>query len=404
MDLIGGYTWSDSWNKPQFSIASPLSTIQFNTVQGWNAQVGLSYEKTIETENAIRSFETELNVNYGVEEKIWRPVLGISYRFNEISRTRLTLSGGRTLRQFNPDEPLSNSLNTMYSLFGRRNYIKWYDSRFLDLSLDSEPLNGVFIQTSLAYSQRNPVFNTSDFSYRKKDNPPYTANHPLLEDATDQAIFDPHEALIWDLRIRLRLRQQYARYPKRKINYPAELPEVLFHYQKGLPVAGAESDFDKIGIGLRQSDLSLGIAGNSHFQITWNKFLNSDYLPFMDYQHINGNQTFWIAADRLHTAFRLLPYYTYSTADQALEIHYEHNFRGFIFDKLPLLRKTGLYLLGGAGYLYTPDRGHYQEYYLGLDRLGFGILRILRLDVVAGRGKTDTQWNYGWRISLSRGG
>jgi len=210
--------------------------------------------------------------------------------------------------------------------------------------------------------------------------------------------------LIWDLRIRLRLRQQYARYPKRKINYPAELPEVLFHYQKGLPVAGAESDFDKIGIGLRQSDLSLGIAGNSHFQITWNKFLNSDYLPFMDYQHINGNQTFWIAADRLHTAFRLLPYYTYSTADQALEIHYEHNFRGFIFDKLPLLRKTGLYLLGGAGYLYTPDRGHYQEYYLGLDRLGFGILRILRLDVVAGRGKTDTQWNYGWRISLSRGG
>jgi hypothetical protein len=403
MNLVGGYTWKNSWKKESFSIPSPLSTLQFNTVQGWNAQVELRYNKAIEKQK-LQDFEARVAINYGFEENIWRPVFGLSYRFNEINRTRLSLSGGRELRQFNSDNPITASMNAAYSLLGRRNYAKWYDSRFVSLALRSEPLNGILINTSLEYSRRNPVFNTSNFSYRKKENPAYTANHPLLEDAFDQPIFDSHEAFIWDVQLTLRLKQQYALYPKRKVNYPSELPEVLIHYQKGIPIAGTESDFDKIGLGLRQSDLSLGIVGNSHFQVSWHKFLRKGYLPFMDYQHINGNQTFWIAPEQLHTSFRLLPYYTYSTSDQVLEAHFEHNFRGFIFDKLPLLRKTGLYLLGGAGYLYTPERGHYQEYYFGLDRLGVGILRLLRLDLVAGKGKTDASWNYGWRISLSRGG
>jgi hypothetical protein len=96
----------------------------------------------------------------------------------------------------------------------------------------------------------------------------------------------------------------------------------------------------------------------------------------------------------------MLPYYAFSTRDAWAEVHWEHNFKGFITDKIPGVKKLGWNLVAGANFLYTTEKKDYFEASLGLSDLGFGILRFLRVDVVSSflNGKYDST---GYLIGLN---
>ncbi len=400
--LLLGYTWTNTNKKQSLQISSPLFAVNFNTIQGFNTSSTLTFRQQKESK-AYREWEISGTVDYGLKEKILRPMIALDYQFNKIDRTRISLSGGRGLHQFNTDNPVSPLLNSLYSLLGERNYLKVYDHRFLKLAVSSEPINGIKISSSLTRSNRDPVFNNSDFSYRKKQPSLYTANNPIAPQAFGQAAFEAHQALIWHFETTFSLRQKYARYPKEKINYPSQWPEIKWYYQKGMPGNDLSVDFAKSGIVLTKSDLSWGIAGNTNIQLAGHKFLSKRYLPFMDYQHFTGNQTFWIPAEKAPYSFRRLPYYEYSTADYSLEGHAEHDFKGFILDKVPALRKLGFSLVTGTHQLYTSERGHYQEYTIGLDRLGIGNFRLFRIDFVMAKSKVSRNWQYAFTLTTGGG-
>jgi len=96
-----------------------------------------------------------------------------------------------------------------------------------------------------------------------------------------------------------------------------------------------------------------------------------------------GNQTNLGNPAKYLTSFKALPYYQHSTATSWAEGHWEHNFQGFLLDKMPLLKKTGWTPIARAGFLYTHENKDYWEVSLGLGNLGFGIFRMLRFDVVS---------------------
>ncbi|HEU0136620.1 MAG TPA: DUF5686 family protein, partial [Flavobacterium sp.] len=87
-------------------------------------------------------------------------------------------------------------------------------------------------------------------------------------------------------------------------------------------------------------------------------------------------------ADRYLNVFNLLPYYSSSTNDSYLEIHAEHNDKGYIMNKIPLLNKLQSTLNIGYHNLSVPDRNPYHEFTIGLDNLGFGKFRMFRIDYV----------------------
>ena len=101
----------------------------------------------------------------------------------------------------------------------------------------------------------------------------------------------------------------------------------------------------------------------------------------MDYQHFNGNQTH-IGFGTYLNVFNNLPYYDLSTNDAYLELHTEHDFGGFILGKIPLLNTLNFNMIIGAHLLSTPDHKPYQEYSIGIDNIGWGKFRFLRLDYV----------------------
>ena len=110
------------------------------------------------------------------------------------------------------------------------------------------------------------------------------------------------------------------------------------------------------------------------------KFFNADDIAFMDYQHFNGNQTHVSTEGNYTNVFNNLDYYSASTNDAYFEGHVEHDFNGFLLGKVPLLNKLNFNLVVGAHLLATPDSKPYQEYSVGLDNIGWGKWRLLRID------------------------
>jgi hypothetical protein len=113
-------------------------------------------------------------------------------------------------------------------------------------------------------------------------------------------------------------------------------------------------------------------------------------MYFMDYQHFNGNLTAFSSFDL--RKFNILDYYSNSTADEFIEGHFEHDFSGFIFNKIPLIRKLKLNEIAGFDYLHVPGLEDHFEVSFGITKLN-----IIRIDFVAGftqNSKTQTGFRF----------
>jgi hypothetical protein len=96
----------------------------------------------------------------------------------------------------------------------------------------------------------------------------------------------------------------------------------------------------------------------------------------MDFKHFNTTQTIFNPSEL--RSFRALPYYQYSTSGTFFEGHVEHHFNGFLFNKIPLLKKLRWQEVAGLHVLYTEQLQEYAELTVGIEK----IFKILRVDYV----------------------
>lgn len=378
--IFGGYTYRNSYENYSLGVISPTSAISFNTVQGWNANIGAFYTKGLD-DDYNRYLSVRGNINYGFSDDRLRGTLSATYKFNNISRPYLTLSGGVTTEQFNSSEPISAGLNTGYSLFSEKNYMKIYEKSFVQASYSEELLNGFRLNASLGYQRRQALFNTTDQAWYPKANRVYTSNNPLNEFAYGIAPFATHNLMKLDMTARINFAQNYMSHPNGKYNIPnSKFPTLTLGYEKGFASSIEDYNFDQIKLRLTQG-FNVADKGRFEYNIKAGKFFNADNIAFMDFQHFNGNQT-QLGEGSYLNVFNNLPYYAASTNDSYLEMHAEHDFNGFLLGKVPLLNKLNFNLVVGAHVLSTPENKPYQEYTIGLDNIGWGKFRFLRLDYV----------------------
>ena len=130
-------------------------------------------------------------------------------------------------------------------------------------------------------------------------------------------------------------------------------------------------------------NFSVANKGELYYRLKAGTFLNADDISFIDYQHFNGNQTQVGTKANYTNVFNTLPYYEFSTNKSYLEGHLEHNFKGWILGKIPGVNTLNFNLVLGAHLLASQQRKPYSEFSVGLDNLGFGNFRLLRLDYAA---------------------
>ncbi|MFQ5447617.1 MAG: DUF5686 family protein, partial [Saprospiraceae bacterium] len=383
--LLFGYSHENSWRHRIITFEAPFNTIQFNTVQGYNMYAGLGYRKNFD-KNRVKWMEVKSKLSYGFDEKVFRASGEFTYNFDRKTFSRLAVAGGRELAQFNEGEPVSRFTNTFYTTFFRRNYIRLYDKTYLRLKYRREVANGLLAKAFVQWAKRSPVEAHSDYSFFYRNSRDYDLNVPENSNVAPGTIAESR-ALTAGFDFRIRFRQKYLDYPDRKYIMGSKWPDIWLHYRQGIPFgnSGFRSDvkFKRLSVAITKDELSLGLAGNSSFYVEAGSFLGRKTLYFHDFKHFMGNQTNFGNPSNYLTSFKAMPYYANSSISSWAEGHWEHNFQGYILDKMPLLKKLGWTTIAGAGLLYTEENKDYWEVSLGLGNIGFGVFRLFRFDVVS---------------------
>jgi hypothetical protein len=377
---ITGYTYRNSYKKWAFSFEGLLGNLNFNTVQGFNASAGFSYFKR--QNDTGKWWNAGIKVNYGFSDKRARPTFSFTKKWNNISRPRLTISGGATTAQFNRREPISKLDNTIRSLLLRDNYLKIYEKEFTKIRYSEEIKNGIFFSSSLEYANRKPLFNTSNYSFaRQSKNDPYTSNNPLNTTDFINAAFNEHSIATLNLGADFIFGQKYLSYPDSKFNVGNDtFPSLNINYRKTFAASNSELNSDVFIATLKQ-DINFGNYGEFGYNIRGGAFLKKKDIAFMDYLQPIGNQLTFVTDNQLNS-FGLLNYYQFFTNDKYAEAHIQHNFKGAILGRIPLLNKLNFHLVGGVKSLFMADKKPYSEYSVGLDNIGFGKWRFLRVEYV----------------------
>jgi hypothetical protein len=381
LNPLMGYTYTNSYEKWRLSYDGVLGDINFNTLQGWHVTSGLSFNKWYD-ENRTRAIWANVNANYGFADDRLRFWGNISKRFNRFDRNTVTVAGGRRVQQFNASEPISPMINSISSLYFERNYLKAYDLTFARVGYSQEVFNGLRASGSLGYEERQPLFNQSEQVIFRNDGVSYTSNNPLAPDDFENAVIDQHEIFKFRLNGRITFGQKYFTYPDGKFNIEDDrFPILNLSYEKGFAASNNNYNFDQLSARVNQN-INTGNTGRLSYNLTGGTFLNGDDISFVDYKHFNGNQTRVGTTFSYTNVFNLLPYYALSTNGSYFEAHMEHDFKGFILGRVPLINKLNYNLVAGAHFLSTENNKPYSEVSIGIDNLGFGKFRFLRLDYV----------------------
>lgn len=385
-DILLGYDWRNSYEKKVFSFQSPLTAILFNPVQGYYANLGLSYRKTYDKYNTRRLSLTG-NIQYGFSDQRFRGEGGITYNFNQTKFTRLAITGGSATRQFNGGDPVNRSFNSFTSIIQHKNYLHLYQREYGKIRLRHELVNGLLFYGSFEYEDRSYLNNTSESSLFNQDDV-FEPNNIILN-REGVPVPARHQALIFNASFRIRIKQKYLTYPDRKFIVGSDQPDVWVHYRRGIKALGSDVDFDQIWINY-WDEITFGLVGRTAFHIEAGTFLRKNNLRFIDWQHFTGNQFLIANPQNYLQNFLLLPYYERSVNSAWTQMHFRHNFDGYLLDKIPLLQKLGWKTVASASFLYTDTQKEYFEFSVGLDNIGFKAFRLFRLDLVF----SYDQWNH----------
>jgi hypothetical protein len=396
LDPLTGYAFRNSYKDWSFSYDGPLLKTSFNPVQGFHTAAGILYFKR--QNDTGKWWSTGIDVDYGFSDKKIRPTFSFTKKWNNISRPSVSVSGGITTSQFNNRGDFEGLNNTFNALFGKENYLKIYEKSFAEISYSEEVKNGIYLNTSLEYANRKPLFNTTNYSFKNKELK-YTSNNPLNETDYTNAAFIEHNIATLNVGARFMFGQKYLSYPSRKLNIGNDkYPTFRLNYRKTFGAKNSELNSDAF-IGRLNQDISAGNYGRLSYNFRVGLFLKKKNIAFMDYFHPNGNQ-FTFPLDISYTnSFGLLNYYKIFSNDKYAEMHIQHNFRGALFAKIPLLNKLNFHLVAGGKTLFTAEKKPYSEYSVGLNNIGFGKWRFLRVDYV--RSNFDGASKSGWLFGLS---
>ena len=381
MKIFTGYTYKNTYKKWNFNYQglTNLSSLSFNTVQGWNLDSGFSFRKWNEETGKFTSISSTFN--YGLSEERLRVNGRFYHRFNNRNNAYIAVGGGSAISQFNPNQPISNIINSVATLFFKNNYMKLYNKEFAEINYGQEVVNGIFASGKLLYENRRALFNNTDYTIIKNDDL-YFSNDPLQPYNYTSVPFEKHHIMKASLGTRIRFGQKYISRPDGKINIQNDdYPILSLYYEKAFGASDSNYEYGFVS-GSVDYNKTLGNKGDFGLRFKAGKFFDADNISFVDYKHFNGNQTHINMLNNSLNSFNLLPYYSHSTNDAYLETHIEHNFKGYIMNKIPLLNKLQWNLIGGFHQLNVPNMKPYQEVTVGFDNIGFGKFRFLRIDYV----------------------
>lgn len=384
--ITGGSFKLDSLTR--LSIHPTLSQFFFNAVEGFNINLSGTIQKNFSKSSRQISFSPAVRYGFASEQFYGKAKLAYGNRVHNFS-----VEGGKFVYQFNPDDPIHPLVNSITSLFARRNFMKIYEKDYLNAAYSYKPSPFLSISAGAELARRSELFNNTDYSFFKQSRE-YTPNRPTNIEIPNTG-FDTHNALIANLTLRYRPGEAYRIYNGRKVPLLDRVPEFLLQYRKGISgLANSKVDFDHVELGINHS-FPAGLGSQLSFELRGGAFPNNNKTYFMDYKHFDANRTF-LGSLKPAGSFRLLDYYNYSTDDTYVSGNVYYQLRKLLFTRIPEVRLSGLKESLFVNYLKTKYSPHYYEVGYSLDN----VFRIFRVELAASFSDGDYQ-EKGLRIGIA---
>lgn len=375
--ILMGYSNDNTFKNKYFNYDGFAKGFNFNTVQGWTLNTGFAFTTTNEENRTFSKINT--NLDYGLSEKKFRATVGYFNKLSNKNQSQIKFLTGSNATQFNDETPTGIIFNTLSTIYLKDNFVKLYERNFIDASYSQEIVNGLVLSTKIDYSERKPLVNTSDYTFFRNDKP-YLSNNPSEYNNTTTPELQKHNLIKATLTAKINFGQKYWMRPDGKFNLRNQkYPTLFIELQNAFGGTNSSYNFQKIASKIMYN-FKLGNKGEINLNLKLGKFLNAQNISYADYKHFDGNQGHVAAATRYTNTFNLLPYYSASTNTSYAEFHVEHDDQGFITNKIPLLNKLKTNMVLGYHNLSVPNRKPYHEFSIGLDNLGIGKFKMLRLD------------------------
>jgi hypothetical protein len=398
-DILAGDSYKVSKHS-NFRIYQPFGG--FNTVEGWNAFYKLGFGTILQDTNKTRLNITP-TVRYAFSRKVFTGNLRFAMR-NKIYS--FDIEGGRYVQQLNHEKPIHPIVNSLTTLFLEKNLMKLYEREYIDINYRRKLSPFYSVSTSFSYAIRYGLNNTSDFKLVDRDDIGYTSNVPYnaelpsvgeneLGTTFGNTAFPRHNATVASITFQARPWLKYRVRNGEKSEVNGSSPTFRVEYRKGIPdLLASNVDFDQLELGFRH-EFNFGVRAHIDVALRGGMFLNKHQMYFPDFQHFLGNKTPLSTSDPVGN-FRLLDYYTYSTADKYFAGNVHYQFRRFIVTSIPRIRLMGIRENIFLNYLATPASKNYTEVGYSID----GILRIFRLEGAASF-QDGKFLDYGFRFGIA---
>ncbi len=382
--LISGLSFRDSYNKSGLNINPLIAMVSFNATEGLVFKPVVQYYKAYEDNH---SWFVDAEGRYGVSDNRFKGGLRYWTMTNRKKFNWWHLEAGRFVTQLNGSNPISPLVNAAYSLIDKQNLIRLYDKTGATVTWNREVVNGIMLQAAATWQDRKSYSNRTDYSWSNKTLQPYASNYSVGSDSIGNQTNSQLAEI--SIKARFRINQKYESRENLKIIKDSKWPSFFVELSQAIPkIAGSDIQYTHLE-GAIGDELKFGLLGDSKYKIIAGCFLGTSGMQFVDNQHFNGNETFLLRNfnstlpfDFFQSSlrrFNALHYYSNSTNNSYLEIHYEHQFYNWLTNKVPLLRKTLFGTVAGANILWVDHHPLYSELYVGVDN----ILKVLRIDFVS---------------------
>ena len=354
--FIHGMGFRNYQKKRRIYIGSLLELINFEVIGGFRFGPYMNYFKRWENEKFL---SVSGSGSFGVRNK---DVIGnafLMYRYNPFKQGDIFLRGGRSFFSINFFDAYLNQLRAS-------NYI--LNDNF-GITHRIELFNGFYISNAFDWRNRKSLegLNTRSIINEVID------EVPPIE-------FEDYQAFITQTSISYTPKQRYMREPKRKVILGSTWPTFSFIHRKGWDGPfSSDIDFDYLALSANQ-DVVLGTLGSSKYNIEVGKFPNSTDLRLVDIKRFRQSDPI-LYSDPLRS-FQVLDT-ALSTTDLFFEAHLIHHFNGALINNIPLIKKTRISLVAGAGAMWLRENNfNYAEIFGGVERIfKLGARRRLRLGV-----------------------
>lgn len=369
--LLSGYTYNRRRSKLAISFDALPDMVNYNTVEGTVVNFSPTIFKSYE---GRRSWNFSPTLRYGFSNKRVNGHLTMNYNFGKKYFNNVNISFGRKVFQFNNAQPITPRSNTYATLYWRTNFMKIYEAAFFKAGFSKGLGDGVNINLNVQYQDRVPLENTTEYSWRKLDNAPFTPNYPveLISENIQR-----HQAVVAGVGITWQPGSKYIELPNRKINIGSKYPTFGFNLSQGIKgIAGSDVRFTKWRLSINDN-LNLKLGGKINYRLAAGGFLNRDNVFLPDYQHYQGNQQ-TIETPYL-SSFQLMSYYGFSnTARLYTTAHLEYHLNGLISNKIPVIRKWNWFFVTGTNTLFINSNSYHSELFFGIEN----VFKVFRVDYI----------------------